>query len=170
MAVITEATAMAPEQIMARVRSVLDPDNAGKITFAQRELFENTVSQIALFGAESTNPMVSIVDHVGNYWCNWLFMILRTGSYRPSMIIKILAALDPSRPISYRMLTLNLRALERDGLIEREMVSSEVNHVEYHLSALGRDLADQIAAMIRWIGDHGSEVVEARARFDAARS
>jgi DNA-binding HxlR family transcriptional regulator len=154
------------ERIMARVRAVLDPESSGNISAAQKRLFESTSAQMVEFGAERKNPIVSVVDHIGNYWRNWLLVILHTGSYRPSKISKILEALDPSHPISQRMLTLNLRLLERDGLIERKVICTHTNHVEYSLTALGDQLAGQLKSLIEWVGDHASEIAEARIAFD----
>jgi DNA-binding HxlR family transcriptional regulator len=156
------------ERIMVRVRAVLDPQNTGDISAAQRRLFESTSAQMVEFGAERKNPIVSVVDHIGNYWRNWLLVILNTGSYRPSKISRILEALDPSHPISQRMLTLNLRLLERDGLIERSVICAYTNHVEYGLTALGSQLAGKLMSLIEWIGDHAGEIAHARAAFDAA--
>lgn len=156
------------ERIMVRVRAVLDPQNTGDISAAQRRLFESTSAQMVEFGAERKNPIVSVVDHIGNYWRNWLLVILNTGSYRPSRISRILEALDPSHPISQRMLTLNLRLLERDGLIERSVICAYTNHVEYGLTALGSQLAGKLMSLIEWIGDHAGEIAHARAAFDAA--
>lgn len=148
------------DEILSRVEAVFGRQS---LTAAQRKLFETTASQIVLFGWDPDNALVSLVEHVGNYWRNWLLMILHTGSYRPSMVMKLLGAINPSHPISQRMLTLNLRLLERDGLIYRRVVNTEVIHVEYGLTPLGKAFADQVAALIKWISDHAGEVKKARA-------
>lgn len=147
-------------EILSRIESVFGERN---LTSSQRNLFETTANQIVSFGWDPNNALVSLVEHVGNYWRNWLLMIFNTGSYRPSMVMKLLGALDPSHPISQRMLTLNLRLLERDGLIYRRVVNTEVIHVEYGLTPLGKEFADQVSALIEWIGDHAGEVEKARA-------
>lgn len=156
------------EQCMARVSAVLDPHGTGAITCAQRELFETVFTWAIQFNMERHNPIVGVVDHIGNYWRNWLFLILHTGTYRPSKIAKLLEAVDPSHPISQRMLTLNLRTLERDGLIERRVICDKFNHVEYKLTPLGDQLVEQLLSVMWWIGDHATEIAEARAKFDAA--
>lgn len=153
--------------IMARVRAVLDPEGAGTMNAAQQALFGTTAEQIVAFGTEKDNPMVSLADHIGNFWRNWLLMILNTGSYRPSTVCKLLRALHPWHPISKRMLTLNLRMLERDGLVFRKVMSTEISHVEYGLTPLGQGLANELRCVIAWIGHHAGEVAKARAAFDA---
>jgi DNA-binding HxlR family transcriptional regulator len=154
-------------QIMVRIRAILDPLDDGQMDCARHKFFTYISAQLVRFESTRDNPFVSVVDHVGNYWRNWLLMIVRTGPYRPSTIRRLLAALDPSHPISQRMLTLNLRLLERDGLIGRSVLDSERKHVEYSLTPLGRDLSDRIMALIGWINDHSDEIGRARASFDS---
>jgi DNA-binding HxlR family transcriptional regulator len=151
-------------ETMSRVRAALGSVNG--IGADREELLEQLAAQITQFESVRNHPIVDVVDHVGNYWRNWLLVILRTGPYRPSTIRRLLAALDPAHPISQRMLTLNLRVLERDGLVAREVVDDEQLHVDYMLTALGRELSDRIMSLIDWIDQHAEEVLRARAAFD----
>lgn len=64
------------------------------------------------------------------------------------------------------MLTLNLRLLERDGLIQRRALS-EYNHVEYALSPVGEELSTQLMTLIDWAHNHSDYITRARAAFDA---
>jgi DNA-binding HxlR family transcriptional regulator len=155
--------------IMMRIASVLDPTGRENLSPTQKKLFEFLASQVSEFEADRECPIVSMVDHVGNYWRNWLLLIGRTGPYRPSTIMRLLEAIDPTHPISYRMLTLNLRILERDGLIRREVFNDEINHVEYELTSLGQELSDWILSLIEWIERRSPDVAQARTLFDLAR-
>ncbi|MCX5326874.1 helix-turn-helix domain-containing protein [Streptomyces sp. NBC_00120] len=157
-------------QAMARVRAVLDLSESGRLEGARKELFEYVAGQLARFERSSDNPIVAVVDHIGNYWRNWLLVIVRTGPYRPSTIQRLLAALDPSHPISQRMLTLSLRLLERDGIIAREVFDDGRRHVEYSLTPLGRELSDGFMALLDCIDRSAGEVAESRAKFDAAQA
>jgi DNA-binding HxlR family transcriptional regulator len=123
---------------------------------------------IAAAEADRSAPVVAVIHHIGNFWRHWLLLIMRTGSFRPSTIIRLLEAVDPTHPISYRMLTLNLRMLERDGLIERTDMSGETKHVEYSSTPLGRELSDWILQLLDWISLRSPDVNRARAAFDAA--
>lgn len=152
---------------MSRVRAVLDSLEVGHLSWIEEEHFRYFCVQLARYESTRNNPIVSVVDHIGNYWRNWLLMITRTGPYRPSTIRKLLAALDPSHPISQRMLTLNLRMLERDGLIARRVIDDERRHVEYSLTPLGRGLSDKLLSMIEWIDEHASEIANANTTFDS---
>lgn len=68
--------------------------------------------------------------------------------------------------ISQRMLTVTLRALERDGLIERQMYPVIPPRVEYSLTPLGRSLLAIVQALVAWSGDHIGDVHKARRHYD----
>jgi len=72
--------------------------------------------------------------------------------------------------ISQRMLTLTLRALERDGLVTRTVYPSVPPRVEYELTALGRSLIAPVSALAMWAIDHRGAIHGARTRFDARES
>ncbi len=55
--------------------------------------------------------------------------------------------------ISQKVLTANLRELEHDGLLKREVFAEVPPRVEYELTALGQSLREVIEVMIRW-GSH----------------
>ena len=69
--------------------------------------------------------------------------------------------------VSQRMLTVTLRALERDGLAERTIYPEVPPRVEYALTPLGKTLRELVRSMVRWSGAHLAEVDAARARYDA---
>jgi DNA-binding HxlR family transcriptional regulator len=70
--------------------------------------------------------------------------------------------------ISQRMLTLTLRALERDGLVTRTVHPTVPPSVEYALTALGRSLLTPVKALGEWALANQRKMEEARRRFDAA--
>jgi DNA-binding HxlR family transcriptional regulator len=69
--------------------------------------------------------------------------------------------------ISQRMLTVTLRGLERDGLVEREIYPEVPPRVEYTLTKLGKTLRELVRGLVKWSGAHLPEVDAARARYDA---
>ncbi|NUU23062.1 MAG: helix-turn-helix transcriptional regulator [Streptomycetaceae bacterium] len=69
--------------------------------------------------------------------------------------------------ISQRMLTVTLRQLERDGLVERTVHPVVPPRVEYALTPLGATLHDTIQAMVLWTEEHQNEIAAARAAYDA---
>ena len=70
--------------------------------------------------------------------------------------------------ISQRMLTLTLRNLERDGLVNRTVTPSIPPRVDYELTGLGQSLLKPINALATWAMDNVGAIHEAQARFDTA--
>jgi DNA-binding HxlR family transcriptional regulator len=68
--------------------------------------------------------------------------------------------------VSQRMLTLTLRQLERDGLVERVVYPVVPPRVEYSLTALGTTLLDPLVAMARWADVHRTDIEAARSQYD----
>ena len=60
--------------------------------------------------------------------------------------------------ITQRMLTLQLRELERDGLITRTVYPEVPPHVEYALTDLGRTLEPILKLLCSWGGTYAERV------------
>ena len=75
--------------------------------------------------------------------------------------------LEDLQPISEKVLTQTLRAMERDGLVARRVHAEVPPRVEYALTPLGATLAPPLKALGGWSLAHGKRVEEARERFDA---
>ncbi|QBI56710.1 putative HTH-type transcriptional regulator YtcD [Streptomonospora litoralis] len=69
--------------------------------------------------------------------------------------------------ISHKMLTQNLRMLERNGLAERTVHPTVPPRVEYTLTQPGRDLRETVDRMCEWTHRHFSHIEDSRQRFDA---
>jgi DNA-binding HxlR family transcriptional regulator len=74
--------------------------------------------------------------------------------------------LEDLEPISEKVLTQTLRAMERDGLVARRVHAEVPPRVEYALTPLGATLAPPLKALGSWSVTHGKRVDEARERFD----
>ncbi len=70
--------------------------------------------------------------------------------------------------ISQRMLTLTLRALERDGLVTRTVFPTIPPKVEYELTRLGRSLLEPVSGLGLWARRNRAAIQDARQRFDGA--
>lgn len=70
--------------------------------------------------------------------------------------------------VSQKSLTATLRRLERNGMVERTLLSTRPVAVEYRISHLGRTLQDLIDALFGWATAHMRQVNEARDIFDGA--
>lgn len=128
---------------------------------------EGLVRSMADDGVGRDEPMREVFARLGDKWSMLLLHLLRTGTYRHAVLRRLVSAVGSEGRISQRMLTLRLRALERDGFIERRVISIHPPGVEYSLTTLGFGLFGQIEANMQWIRDHLRAIRAARQRFEA---
>jgi len=104
-----------------------------------------------------------ILDRVGDKWSVLVVALLANGRMRFSEIKRA------TNGVSQRMLTLTLRALERDGLVTRTVHPTIPPRVEYELTELGRTLLDPVRALAQWSIDNRDVIRVARERYDAVQ-
>jgi len=68
--------------------------------------------------------------------------------------------------ISQRMLSTTLKALERDGLVSREVFAEVPPRVEYALTPRGLSLLDPLQHLVNWIGENWDDIKKSRMQFD----
>ncbi len=68
--------------------------------------------------------------------------------------------------ISKKMLTQTLRAMERNGLVQRVVYPVVPAIVEYTLTPLGQTLVEPVKALETWAYAHLQEVAQAREAYD----
>jgi DNA-binding HxlR family transcriptional regulator len=102
-----------------------------------------------------------VLDTVGDKWSVYVITVLDAGTMR---FTELKRAIDG---ISQRMLTVTLRALERDGLVERTVHAVIPPRVEYRLTPLGDSLLGVVGDLMRWSAGHTADIDRARARYDA---
>jgi DNA-binding HxlR family transcriptional regulator len=69
--------------------------------------------------------------------------------------------------VTKKMLTQTLRALERDGLVQRRVYHTVPVQTEYELSALGCSLAGAVAVIRTWAYDNVEDIAQARTDYDS---
>ncbi|MFF0106001.1 winged helix-turn-helix transcriptional regulator [Streptomyces hirsutus] len=74
---------------------------------------------------------------------------------------------DAVEGISHKMLTQNLRMLERYGLVERTVHPTVPPRVEYTLTEPGRALRAMVDGMCDWTHQYLGHIDAARHRFDS---
>ena len=94
-------------------------------------------------------PVATCVQLIGN---KWKLLIIRNLVYNDRQRFTDFIKSIPA--ISKKVLTDNLRALEDDGLIEREIFAEVPPRVEYYLTPLGRTLKPVLEAMWKWGTDY----------------
>ncbi len=104
-----------------------------------------------------------ILSHVGDKWTIMVVMLLGNG---PMRFNEIKRGLDG---ISQRMLTLTLKALERDGMVTRTVFPTIPPRVDYELTGLGHSACEPILMLGNWIKTHLPEIEQARENFDRRR-
>lgn len=106
---------------------------------------------------QTVNDVISLV---GDKWSVLVVNSLGGGKQRFSVIKRTVEG------ISQKMLTVTLRALERDGYITRTVYPTVPPRVEYELTTLGFDLLEPISALGQWAIDHHDRVRDARREYD----
>lgn len=70
--------------------------------------------------------------------------------------------------ITQKMLTQQLRHLQRYGVLERTQLDTVTPHVEYSLTPIGLKLVPLLATISAWADNHMPALEAAAARHDAA--
>ena len=94
-------------------------------------------------------PVATTVQLIGN---KWKLLIIRNLVYHEKQRFTDFVKSIPA--ISKKVLTDNLRALEEDGLIEREIFAEVPPRVEYSLTKIGNSLRPIWDAMEAWGTDY----------------
>jgi DNA-binding HxlR family transcriptional regulator len=102
-----------------------------------------------------------VLSRVGD---KWTVLVVNTLGRGPQRFNELRRAIGS---ISQRMLTLTLRALERDGLVTRTVFPTVPPRVDYELTTLGRSLLEPITALGTWAVRNRTVIETARQRFDA---
>jgi DNA-binding HxlR family transcriptional regulator len=76
-------------------------------------------------------------------------------------------ALKRNLGISQRMLSLTLRGLERDGLVNRTYHPTIPPKVEYNLTPMGESFRDPVRVLGSWALENLASIDAARATYDA---
>jgi DNA-binding HxlR family transcriptional regulator len=111
---------------------------------------------------EECRAIVRVLDRIGDKWTVLAVAALAEGPMRFNAIMRAIGG------VSHRMLTLTLRGLQRDGLVERRAFPTIPPRVEYELTPLGRSLIKPLEVLMDWAKRNRSTVETARARYDAA--
>jgi DNA-binding HxlR family transcriptional regulator len=88
-------------------------------------------------------PVAQALERVGDRWSFLIVRDLMRGPQRFTDLQRYLAGITPKR------LTVNLRALESEGLVEREREEGR-REVWYRLTAKGKDFVPVIKALAAW--------------------
>lgn len=98
-------------------------------------------------------PVATTVQLIGN---KWKLLIIRNLIYNEKQRFTDFIKSIPW--ISKKVLTDDLRALENDRLVEREVFAEVPPRVEYSLTELGKTLKPILDAMMNWGTDYKNNI------------
>ena len=108
-------------------------------------------------------PIGEVLDHVAGKWSIGILVAAAAGPIRFTELERAVGG------ISRRMLTLNLRKLERDGMLVRTVYPTVPPKVEYALTPMARELHDTLVGLTDWAERHRGAIAAARADYDATQ-
>jgi DNA-binding HxlR family transcriptional regulator len=100
-----------------------------------------------------------VLQNVASRWGILALVALREGPYRFSALRRRVDG------VSERMLSQTLQALERDGMVHREVHETIPPRVEYTLTEIGAEIADQLESLIQVVERNMPKVREAQAVY-----
>jgi DNA-binding HxlR family transcriptional regulator len=113
---------------------------------------------------DPTNPVCrtisTLLARIGDKWTVLVVQTLGDGPKRFNELRREI----PS--VSQRMLTLTLRNLERDGLVNRTVTPTIPPRVDYELTELGQSLQKPICELATWALENVEAIHEAQRKFD----
>lgn len=113
--------------------------------------------------ADGRCPVRDVLARLGD---KWSLLVLETlhvnGTLRFSDIQRSLG------DISQRMLTVTLRGLQADGLVERKVYPQVPPRVEYRLSARGESLIPHLENLVGWALENMPAILADRHREEKA--
>jgi DNA-binding HxlR family transcriptional regulator len=112
-------------------------------------------------------PYRLVLEHVTSRWGVLVLIELLDRPYRFSELRRAIGRVGR---ISEKMLTQTLQTLERDGLVHRDAKPVIPPRVDYSLTDLGREAAEQVRALALWTQQRLGDVEKARRTYDEARA
>lgn len=119
-------------------------------------------------GDESLCPYRLVLEHVTSRWGVLILIALLDRPYRFSELRREIGR--HGRGVSEKMLAQTLQTLQRDGLVHRDARPVIPPRVDYSLTGLGREAAEQVRALARWTERRMPDVERARRAYDEARA
>lgn len=107
-----------------------------------------------------TCPTRQVVTQIGG---RWSLLIISALEQRPLRFNQLKKTIEG---ISQKVLTQNLRTLERDGIVARQVFHTNPVTVEYSLTEMASGLVDVIRQMREWAYGNMDAISLARARYD----
>jgi DNA-binding HxlR family transcriptional regulator len=118
-------------------------------------LIDNKEKILILEGKEYHCAMGVTMDYIGGKWKTVVLWYLRKDKKRFSELRKLI----PN--ITEKMLSLQLKGLESDGLVKRKIYPEVPPKVEYYLTDFGKTLIPMLEEIAKW----GRVLAESKGRM-----
>lgn len=105
-------------------------------------------------------PSRPVLEHITGRWGSLVLIALRESPARFNELRRRVGG------VSEKMLAQSLHALERDGLVAREVHSTIPPRVEYSLTPLGARTAGKLWELVLHLEDAMPQVLEAQQHYD----
>ena len=130
---------------------------------ARRELQSTETRRQTRADLNLIGHVESALDVLHGKWKVHLLFCMARGVHRHGRLLDCLPG------TSKKMMTDTLRALERDGLVDRMIFAEVPVRVEYSLTPLGWTLTEPLMVLAEWGEAHCDEVTDARRHPFAGR-
>jgi len=97
-------------------------------------------------------PARRLLELIGDKWTPIIVFILGQGTKRYGEMQRHLPG------VSKKMLTQTLRALERNGLLNRKVYAEVPPRVDYSLTPLGKKFLEPVTSLCAWAQAHRSDL------------
>lgn len=118
------------------------------------------MSGAELCTSEDPELFRSLLSRMGDKWTLLVIGVLGDERRRFTELSEVIPGISP------RMLTVTLRALERDGLASRTVHAEVPPRVEYELTDLGRSLQYVALTLADWVREHQQVIAGNCQEFD----
>ncbi|MPZ79442.1 MAG: transcriptional regulator [Actinophytocola sp.] len=109
-------------------------------------------------------PSRLVLEHVTSRWGVLVLAALLGRSFRFSELRRHVGG------VSEKMLAQTLQTLERDGIVHRDAKPVIPPRVDYSLTPMGEEVAEQVWALTKWVEKRLDDVFAARDAYDEARA
>ncbi len=108
-------------------------------------------------------PIRNILTRISDRW-SMLILFTLNGKQEPMRYSDILAAIPD---ISQKMLTVALKNLEADGLVQRQAYAEIPPRVEYNITERAKTLMPHINSLVEWALDNLADILNDRKKFSS---
>lgn len=108
-------------------------------------------------------PVRNVIDRIGDKWSVLVLMLLEDGK-----VLRFNEMHKYIDTISQKMLSVTLKNLEADGLVERKVYPQVPPKVEYKLSTRGKTLLPHLHQLVDWASENLPGIEKSRVKYAQA--